>query len=105
MIVVFTEYVLPNGRQRPKNIRVVSKDNIAMQYKMLLNEGYHFDYEILQTGIESITCEKDEDCVGHELVFPPRTIQRAVVDLIYESYVKVLHQVNQASIADVNITP
>jgi hypothetical protein len=105
MIVVFTEYVLPDGRKRPKNIRVTSDLEIQSQYKKILNKGYYFDYEILTTGIESITCENSEESIGHELVLPPRTIQAAVVDLIQKSYGFLLNHENQEDLKDITITP
>ena len=63
--IPFTQYLRPDGRRRPLSV-TVSEELGALAHE-LLEKGFHFDIEELQTGMVSMTCEKGEIVAGHEI--------------------------------------
>lgn len=65
MSIPFTQYMLPNGRQRRYVIDM--PEPVEEAARVLIAKGYHFDIEILTTGMVSMTCEKGEECTAIEI--------------------------------------
>jgi hypothetical protein len=70
--VPFTQYVPPDGHTIPCKFEV-TKD-IHEIAEALMMKGYHFDVEVLSTGLVSLTVEHDslpdDDvlyCISHEI--------------------------------------
>jgi len=53
-VIPFTQYLLPNGRQRPVEIEVDSA-TAAVAHKILALGRYRFECEMLRTGEVSLT--------------------------------------------------
>lgn len=58
--IPFTQYLMPDGRTEA--ISIDMKDQ-ALHDKAaaLIEAGYHFDIEMLRTGMVSMTCERNTD--------------------------------------------
>ena len=62
MTIPFTQYLLPAGQRRPTSIDMpLEVEKLAHE---LIAAGFHFDIEILMTGMISMTCEKEDDCIA-----------------------------------------
>jgi hypothetical protein len=57
MSIPFTQYLLPDGRE--KQIAIDRPEDIENLAICLMKSGYHFDAEVLCTGEVSFTCERD----------------------------------------------
>jgi hypothetical protein len=65
MSIKFTQYLRPNGEQRPVEIDMPKE--VEEKADTLVADGYHFDIEKLSTGMISMTCEKDNEIVSMEV--------------------------------------
>jgi hypothetical protein len=65
MSIKFTQYLRPNGRQRPVEIDMPKE--VEEKAQTLISDGYHFDIEQLATGMISMTCEKGDEIVSMEV--------------------------------------
>lgn len=65
MPVPFTQYLLPDGRKRSTSIEMPPE--IEALAKEIIGAGAHFDIEVLQTGVVSMTCEKGDKVLSIEL--------------------------------------
>lgn len=57
MEITFTQFLLPDGRQRPMIID--RPDDIGKKAKQLIDSGCRLEIEMLQTGEISMTVERD----------------------------------------------
>ena len=62
MAIPFTQYILPDGRK--KAILIDMPDDIERMATELIDDGCHFDAEVLMTGVVSFTCERDDDMLS-----------------------------------------
>jgi hypothetical protein len=67
MTIPFTQYLRPDGRQRP--VWIERPAEIVALADQLRQAGYHFDIEELTTGAISMTVETtgDDEPLAHEL--------------------------------------
>ena len=86
-MIEFTQYMLPDGRR--KQITMDVPDEIQTKYDDLRENGYHFDAEILTTGIVSFTCERGDELLGIELSENGPNVVMAVRDLIIKSHASI----------------
>lgn len=80
----FTQYLLPDGKQRKVIIDLPEK--FEKMVKELESIGCHFDVEILTTGMVSFTCEQGDDLIAIELSPNDENVPVAVKRLVTESY-------------------
>ena len=59
MEIRFTQFLMPDGRQRPMIID--RPDDVGEKAKQLLESGCRLEIEMLMTGEISITVERDQD--------------------------------------------
>jgi len=57
-MIEFTEFVLPNGRQRPKTFR--RSEEVERAASQLVAAGHRLEMEVLRTGQTSLTVEDGE---------------------------------------------
>lgn len=89
--VPFTQYLRPNGRQRPVSIeRTTEVATLAMKVR---DAGFRFDIEELMTGHVSMTVESntpdahgDYPTIAHEICANGPDVHRAVDRLITAAY-------------------
>jgi hypothetical protein len=62
MSIPFTQYLLPNGR--PVSNSIDMPEDVEKKAAALIQAGYHFDIEVLTTGLVSMTCEDEEDVIS-----------------------------------------
>lgn len=92
MQVAFTEFVRPNAVQRIKLIDVPSTPELAAKLKAIIERGLSLEYEMLNTGVQSITIEDwsrdsiENPTVASELIFPGQVVSLNVIDLINTAY-------------------
>jgi len=55
MSILFTQYIRPNGQTQ--HVTIDMPQEIEKMAHELLDHGFHFDIEELQTGMISMTCE------------------------------------------------
>lgn len=55
MAILFTQYIRPHGRAEP--VKITLSPEIEAKAHKMLDQGFHFDIEILTTGEISMTCE------------------------------------------------
>lgn len=84
--ITFTEFVLPNGERRPKDVR--APDEIATQLKELQAMGFCFEIETLTTGVVSVevrrvTKDASEEVLGHQLFPSPGSADLGVPLFLY----------------------
>ena len=84
MAIPFTQYLQPNGAKRA--VVVDADADTEAKAKILLDRGYHFDIEILTTGIVSLTCEDDDDVISIELCENGPGITEAIQKLVQGAY-------------------
>lgn len=65
MSIPFTQYLMPDGRKTKVTIDMPA--NVEQAAHALIEKGCHFDIEMLSTGMISMTCEKDDDCLSIEV--------------------------------------
>jgi hypothetical protein len=65
MSIPFTQYLMPDGRTTEVTIDMPA--NIEKVAHALIEKGCHFDIEMLSTGLISMTCEKEDDCLSIEV--------------------------------------
>lgn len=91
MAIEFTQYLLPNGRQ--KKIEIDMPEDIETKARSLQEKDCYFDAEVLTTGLVSFTCMKngyqDDDCVSIELSENGPAVLDAVSNLINTAYERV----------------
>ena len=83
MSIEFTQYLLPDGRQ--KKVLIARHPDIEEIANKLIDMGCHFDIEILTTGVISMTCEQDEVLLGIQLCPNDNTVPGCVDKLILEA--------------------
>ena len=88
MSILFTQYLMPDGRIRPVEIEM--DDATEEKAQALRKLGCHFDIEVLSTGLISMTCEKDdeegEETIAIELCENNPDVIKAVHKLVSDSY-------------------
>jgi len=84
MSIPFTQYLLPDGRQKPIEIDIDAETEKKAQ--ALIAQGCHFDAEILRTGAVSFTCERGDKLISIEISFNGPEVEQAVVKLVNEAY-------------------
>lgn len=62
MSIPFTQYLMPDGRKKLAAIEMEAE--VEAKAKTLLEKGCHFDIEVLNTGMISMTCEKGEELIS-----------------------------------------
>lgn len=62
MSIPFTQYLRPNGHTR--SISILMNEDVETKAKVLLSKGYHFDIEVLSTGMVSISCENNDEVIA-----------------------------------------
>ncbi len=65
MSIPFTQYLMPNGKQKEVSIEMPS--DIEATAHDLLGKGCRFDIEMLSTGLVSMTCEKGDEVLAIEI--------------------------------------
>ncbi len=65
MEIPFTQYLRPDGRQRP--MVVDRPDEIALLAKQIMEAGHTFEAEVLTTGVISLTISDGEQDVASAL--------------------------------------
>jgi len=76
MTIPFTQYLQPDGAKRA--VVIDMDEETETQAKILIDKGCHFDVEILNTGLISLTCEDDEDLISIEICENDASIPHAV---------------------------
>jgi len=59
MSILFTQYKLPRGQR--EHVTFDATPEIEEKAHALLDHGFHFDVELLMTGMVSMTCEYTSD--------------------------------------------
>ena len=59
MEITFTQFFMPDGRQKP--VIIDRPDDVGEKAKQLLDSGCRLEIEMLQTGEISMTVERDQD--------------------------------------------
>jgi hypothetical protein len=83
MSIPFTQYLLPNGRQRPMTIDM--PEDVEKKAHALIERGCHFDIEILRTEEVSMTCECGDEMLACEICENGPQIKEAVRDLVEDA--------------------
>ena len=58
--IPFTQYLRPNGKITYIQIDMEDQE-LHDKAETIIEAGYHFDIEVLRTGMISMTCERDPD--------------------------------------------
>ena len=93
MAIPFTQYLQPNGAKRAVVIDV--DEETEAQAKILIDKGYHFDVEILNTGLISLTCEDDEDLISIEICENDASIPNTVRKVIRTAIERINESENE----------
>lgn len=80
MSILFTQYLLPDGKKVPIYIDMDIETEIKAT--ILLENGFHFDAEVLSTGLVSFTCEDDEEPISIEICENGPMVENAIRNLI-----------------------
>lgn len=87
MSILFTQYYMPNGRQKHKTFDSDPKtEKLAHE---MLDFGFTFDVEILSTGMISMTCmapDKEETCLASEISTNGPEVVEKVQSLVRNAY-------------------
>lgn len=91
MLIPFTQYLRPDGRQKDVSIDInYAAGNKA---KELIDAGAKFEAEVLRTGVVSFECinyNVDEDdlmfCLSNRLVPNGPRVKEVVMELVNEAY-------------------
>jgi len=88
MEIPFTQFLMPDGRQRPMIID--RPDDIGEKAKQLLESGCRLEIEMLQTGEISMTVERDRsdgeiDLLAQEICSNGPALPIAIDKLISEA--------------------
>lgn len=88
MKIPFTQFLMPDGRQRPMIID--RPDDIGEKAKQLIDSGCRLEIEMLQTGKISMTVERDRsdgeiDLLAQEICSNGPPVPIAVDKLISEA--------------------
>jgi len=88
MEIPFTQFLMPDGRQRPMIID--RPDDVGEKAKQLLESGCRLEIEMLQTGQISMTVERDQsdgeiDLLAQEICSNGPSVPIAVDKLINEA--------------------
>lgn len=65
MSIPFTQYLRPDGRT--KGVEIDRPAEIEDAAKRLIDSGCVFEIEELSDGTVSMTCERDDEVLAHEL--------------------------------------
>lgn len=87
MSIPFTQYLRPHGT--PKSIQIEMDADTEEKATKLLASGCHFDAEVLMTGIVSLTCERGDDCLSHELCPNGKAVIEAVRKVVHNAFDRV----------------
>jgi hypothetical protein len=88
MQVPFTQYLMPDGRQRATSIDM--PDDVGMLANELIEKGCRLDIEVLSTGLISMTCEKDDRVLSIEVCPNDENVPKGVEKIIKEANRKLL---------------
>lgn len=86
MSIPFTQYLMPNGRKVPVTIEM--EPDVETRAKALIDRGCHFDIEMLNTGVISMTCENseyEEEIISIVLCENDKTVVESVRKLVAEA--------------------
>lgn len=83
--VKFTQYLLPDGRQRETTFEVEDENNFKKAGE-IIEKGGKFEVEMLQTGMISLTVVYEEEDIAIQLTENNEKITKAVNNLIVEAY-------------------
>ena len=64
MEIKFTQFLMPDGRQR--KVKITRPDDIVRKAEALQNNGCRFEIEMLMTGEISMTVERSSNRNGQE---------------------------------------
>lgn len=89
MSIPFTEYRLPRGTRHHQEIE--RPDDVEVLAHRLILEGFEFTVELLNTGIVSMTCERDTpdgetEVIGHVLAPNNPLLEMKVDELVKGAY-------------------
>ena len=85
--IPFTQYLLPDGKRRKITFPASElEEGVLEMAQYLLDNGCRFDAEILQTGMISFTCERDDDLISIQLCPNNPQVVASVNKLIKQSY-------------------
>ncbi len=82
--IPFTQYLHPDGRQRP--VLITRSPEIVEKAYALLVQGFHFDIEELSNGVVSMTAEWEDETVAIRLCPNGPRVPALVDELINEAY-------------------
>lgn len=88
MAIPFTQYMRPMGDRKP--VTIDRPEEIEKLALWVIDHGAHFDIEVLRTGQISMTCERGEDVLAHEVVENGPPVVEAV-----DRLVKAAHELLQ----------
>lgn len=86
MSIPFTQYLLPNGRQRPASLNTHA--TIEIQAYELIDAGYVFEVEMLSNGVIHMDCHQpgDELPISLQLCDNGPQVLEAVQNLVLDSH-------------------
>lgn len=86
MSIRFTQFMLPNGRQKP--VTISRSQGIEAKADEVVARGGSFEIEVLSTGVVSITCEDHaaEATISHHLCENGPEVPKTVDKVVEEAY-------------------
>lgn len=96
--IPFTQYLLPDGRQRPVRWECTSHEQ-EVKARALLDAGARFECEMLQTGQVSLTVEMlgndhEPHTMAHEICDNDPQVVQAVARLVESAHETFINQSN-----------
>lgn len=88
-VIPFTQYLLPDGRAKVVDMKVDQPSTARMASEILMEKGYRFEFEILRTGVVSVTCAntlQEMDIAIDLCANDPVAIKRSVGKVVAEAY-------------------
>ncbi len=90
MNIPFTQFLLPDGRQRPVMWECTSHEQ-EVKARALMDAGARFECEVLQTGAVSLTVEivdndGEDQTLGHEICPNDEKVIQSVAKLVERAH-------------------